>query len=60
MVVVVMLAIIVIRAGITLQPVCITPPPIPLNQNSTPKGYTVKLLIFNRSSVSNAVVGKTA
>ncbi len=41
-----MLAMIVIPAAVTLHTVRIAPPPIPLNQGSTPHGYTFSLLLF--------------
>jgi hypothetical protein len=41
-----MLAMIVIPAAITLQTVRIPSPPVPVNQNSTPHGYTLSLLLF--------------
>ncbi len=46
MIVVAMLAMIVIPAALTLHAVRIPPPPIPLNQASTPHGYTFSLLLF--------------
>lgn len=46
MIVVAMLAMIVIPAAVTLHTVHIAPPPIPLNQGSTPHGYTFSLLLF--------------
>jgi hypothetical protein len=41
-----MLAMVVIHAAITLQTVHSPVPPMPVNQNSTPYGYTVSLLLF--------------
>jgi hypothetical protein len=41
-----MLAMIVIPAAITLQTVHVPAPPIPVNQSSTPYGYTLSLLLF--------------
>jgi hypothetical protein len=41
-----MLAMIIIPATITLHSVRIAPPPIPLDQGSTPHGYTLSLLLF--------------
>lgn len=46
LIVVATLAMIVIPAAITLHSVRIAPPPIPLNPDSTPHGYTVSLLLF--------------
>ena len=46
LIVVAMVAMIAIPAAITLQTVHIPAPPIPINQNSTPYGYTVSLLLF--------------
>jgi hypothetical protein len=46
LIVVAMLAMIVVPAAITLQTVRVPGPPIPLNQSSTPYGYTVSLLLF--------------
>jgi len=46
LIVVAMLAMIVIPAAITLQTVHIPAPPIPVNQSSTPYGYTLSLLLF--------------
>jgi hypothetical protein len=46
LIVVVMLTMIVIPAAITLHSVRIAAPPIPLNQGSTPHGYTISLLLF--------------
>jgi hypothetical protein len=45
-IVIAMLAMIVIPAVITLQTVHHPAPPIPVNQNSTPHGYTFSLLLF--------------
>jgi hypothetical protein len=45
-IVVAMLVMVVIPAAITLQTVQVPAPPIPLNQNSTPHGYTLSLLLF--------------
>jgi hypothetical protein len=45
-IVVAMLAMIVIPAGLTLHTVRIPGPAIPVNQSSTPYGYTVSLLLF--------------
>jgi len=44
--VVAMLTMIVIPAAITLHSVRTAAPPIPLNQGSTPHGYTISLLLF--------------
>jgi hypothetical protein len=44
--VIAMVAMIAIPAAITLQTVRIPGPPIPVNQSSTPYGYTVSLLLF--------------
>src|SRR5580704_9185407 len=41
-----MLTMIVIPAAITSHSVRIAAPPIPLNQGSTPHGYTISLLLF--------------
>jgi hypothetical protein len=41
-----MLAMIVVPAAITLQTVRIPAPIMPVNQNSTPHGYTLSLLLF--------------
>ena len=41
-----MLAMIVFPAAITLHTVRIPPPTMPVNQNSTPHGYTFSLLLF--------------
>jgi len=46
LIVVAMLAMMVIPAAITLQTVHIPAPPIPVDQNSTPHGYTFSLLLF--------------
>jgi len=46
LIVVAMLTMIVIPAAITLHSVRIAAPPIPLNQGSTPHGYTISLLLF--------------
>ena len=46
LIVVAMLAMIAIPAAITLQTVHVPAPPIPVDQNSTPYGYTVSLLLF--------------
>ena len=46
LIVVAMLTMIVIPAAITLHSVRIATPPIPLNQGSTPHGYTISLLLF--------------
>ena len=46
LIVVAMLAMIVVPAAITLQTVRVPGPAIPLNQSSTPYGYTVSLLLF--------------
>jgi hypothetical protein len=46
LIVIAMLAMIVIPAAVTLHTVRIAPPPIPLNQGSTPHGYTYSLLLF--------------
>jgi hypothetical protein len=46
LIVVAMVAMIVIPAAITLQTVHIPAPPIPINQSSTPYGYTLSLLLF--------------
>ena len=46
LIVVAMLTMIVIPAAITLHSVRITAPSIPLNQGSTPHGYTISLLLF--------------
>lgn len=45
-IVIAMVAMIAIPAAITLQTVRIPGPPIPVNQSSTPYGYTVSLLLF--------------
>ena len=45
-IVVAMLAMIIIPATITLHSVRIPPPSIPLDQSSTPHGYTLSLLLF--------------
>lgn len=45
-IVVAMLAMVVIPAAITLNTVHIAPPAIPLDQQSTPHGYTFSLLLF--------------
>jgi hypothetical protein len=45
-IVIAMLAMIVIPAGITLQTVHQPVPLVPVNQNSTPYGYTFSLLLF--------------
>jgi hypothetical protein len=45
-IVIAMLAMIVIPAVITLQTVQHAAPPIPVDQNSTPHGYTFSLLLF--------------
>jgi hypothetical protein len=45
-IVIAMMAMIVIPAIITLQSVHHPSPPIPVNQNSTPHGYTFSLLLF--------------
>ncbi len=45
-IVIVMLAMIAIPAAITLQTVREPAPLVPVNQNSTPHGYTVSLLLF--------------
>src|ERR1700679_1985677 len=45
-IVIAMLAMIVIPAAITLQTVHHPAPPIPVDQNSTPHGYTFSLLLF--------------
>jgi hypothetical protein len=45
-IVIAMLAMVVIPAAITLSTVHIAPPVIPLDQSSTPHGYTVSLLLF--------------
>ena len=44
--VVAMMAMIAIPAAVTLHAVRIAPPPIPLEQGSTPHGYTLSLLLF--------------
>lgn len=44
--VVAMLGMVVTPAAITLHTVHIPPPPIPVNQSSTPHGYTFSLLLF--------------
>jgi len=46
LIVVAMLAMIAIPAAITLRSVAIPAPPIPLDQKSTPYGYTCSLLLF--------------
>jgi hypothetical protein len=46
MIVVAMLAMIALPAAITLNTVHIAPPVIPVNQSSTPHGYTLSLLLF--------------
>jgi hypothetical protein len=46
LIVIAMLTMIVIPAAITLHSVRIAAPPIPLNQSSTPHGYTISLLLF--------------
>jgi hypothetical protein len=46
LIVVAMLTMIVIPAPITSHSVRIAAPPIPLNQGSTPHGYTISLLLF--------------
>ena len=46
LIVVAMLTMIVIPAAITLHSVRIAAPSIPLNQGSTPHGYTISLLLF--------------
>jgi hypothetical protein len=46
MIVSAMLAMIIIPAAITLHTVRILPPPITLDQSSTPHGYTISLLLF--------------
>jgi hypothetical protein len=46
LIVVAMLAMIAIPAAVTLHTVHIAPPPIPLEQSSTPHGYTLSLLLF--------------
>jgi hypothetical protein len=46
LIVVAMLAMIIIPAAITLQTVHVPAPPIPVNQSSTPYGYTISLLLF--------------
>jgi hypothetical protein len=46
LIVVAMLTMIVIPAAITLHSVRIAAPPVPLNQGSTPHGYTISLLLF--------------
>jgi hypothetical protein len=45
-IVIAMLAMVVIPAAITLETVHQPVPPMPVNQNSTPHGYTVSLLLF--------------
>src|SRR5579864_5882025 len=45
-IVVAMLAMIIIPAAVTLQTVHIHPPSIPLDQSSTPYGYSVSLFLF--------------
>jgi hypothetical protein len=45
-IVIAMMAMIVIPAIITLQSIHHPSPPIPVNQNSTPHGYTFSLLLF--------------
>jgi hypothetical protein len=45
-IVIAMLAMIVIPAAITLQTVRIPAPLVPVNQDSTPHGYTLSLLLF--------------
>ena len=45
-IVVAILAMVVIPAAITLQTVHVPAPPIPVNQSSTPYGYTLSLLLF--------------
>lgn len=45
-IVIAMLAMIVIPAAITLRTVQAPAPPMPVNQNSTPHGYTFSLLLF--------------
>jgi hypothetical protein len=45
-IVIAMLAMIVIPAAITLQTVHHPAPPVPVDQNSTPHGYTFSLLLF--------------
>lgn len=46
MMVVAMLAMVIVPAAITLHTVHIPTLPIPLDQHSTPRGYTVSLLLF--------------
>lgn len=46
MIVIAMLAMIVIPAAITLRTVQAPTPLMPVNQNSTPHGYTLSLLLF--------------
>src|SRR5580700_1227627 len=46
LIVVAMLAMIAIPAAVTLHAVRTAPPPIPLEQGSTPHGYTLSLLLF--------------
>src|SRR5271166_5170007 len=45
-IVIAMLAMIVIPATVALRAVAHPAPPIPVNQNSTPHGYTFSLLLF--------------
>lgn len=53
-IVVAMLAMIAVPAAITLRSVHQPAPPIPVNQNSTPHGYTFSLLLF---IIPSAVIG---
>jgi hypothetical protein len=46
LIVIATLAMIVIPAAITLHSVRLAPPPVPLNPDSTPHGYTISLLLF--------------
>lgn len=46
LIVVAMLAMVVIPAAITLHSVHVPHPPIPVNQATTPHGYTLSLLLF--------------
>ena len=45
-IVIAMLVMIIIPAAITLETVHVPAPPIPVNQSSTPYGYTFSLLLF--------------
>src|SRR5580692_11769395 len=53
-IVIAMLSMIVIPAVITLRTVHAPAPPMPLNQTSTPHGYTISLLLFIVPSTFNA------